>query len=77
VQPVGIENKKGKPLGEITPLDAIANNHRRRCRPSADPDTLVTTVAAKDSTVELAYEQYNESFKVVKPAGKRIRSEEG
>jgi len=77
-QPVSIENKKGKPLGDITPLDAIANNHRRRCRPNADPDTLVADGAATDSTVELAYQQYNESFKsAFSPAGKHIRSEEG
>jgi len=77
VQPVNIENKKGKSLGDITPLDAIANNHRRRCRPGVDPDALITAVATTDSTVELAYEQYNESFKsALKPARKPIRSEE-
>lgn len=56
-QPLAIESKAGKPLGEITPLDALANNQRRRCRP--DPDNSTPTTAPTDSTVELAYAHYN------------------
>jgi len=60
-QPLAIESKTGKPLGEITPLDAVANNHRRRCRP--DPEKFTPASAPTDSTVELAYEQYNDVLK--------------
>ncbi len=60
-QPLAIESKAGKPLGEITPLDALANNQRRRCRP--DPENIIPPCAPADSTVELAYEQYNEALK--------------
>ncbi len=74
-QPVRIEDKKGKPLGDITPLDAIANNHRRRCRPRVDSDALVQTLET-DSTVELAHEQYNESFKSAFKPVRKSRSEE-
>lgn len=80
-QAVGIEDKKGRPLGEITPLDAIANNDRRRCRPrvdaDADPDTSTMAELATDSTVEMVYEQYKASFKAaLKPSRKSIQSEE-
>lgn len=61
-QPVAIESKTGKPLGEITPLNAVANNHRRRCRP--DPDNATPTTVPTDSTVELTYEHYNDSLKL-------------
>ncbi len=60
-QPLVIESKAGKPLGEIAPLDAVANNQRRRCRP--DPENLTPATASTDSTVELAYAQYNDVLK--------------
>jgi len=60
-KPVSIESKTGKHLGDITPLDALANNHRRRCRPDSEK-TIPSTVLA-DSTVELAYEQYTNALK--------------
>jgi putative transposase len=80
-QPVSIEDTKGRSLGDITPRDAIANNYRRRCRPrvdrEADPDTSMTAVAATDSIVEMAHEQYNASFKpALNPGRKSTRLEE-
>lgn len=60
-QPLAIESKSGKSLGEITPLDAVANNHRRRCRP--DPENTTPTAAPADSTVEPAYEHYSDILK--------------
>ena len=60
-QPLAIESTAGQPLGEITPLDALANNRRRRCRP--DPDNATPATAPTDSTVELAYAQYNQVLK--------------
>jgi hypothetical protein len=44
-----------------TPLDALANNQRRHCRPDPDNSTPATTPA--DSTVELAYAHYNAALK--------------
>jgi len=61
-QPLSIESKSGESLGEMTPLDAVANNHRRRCRP--DPENTTPVTAPTDSTVELAYEQFNNTLKV-------------
>ena len=49
-QPVSVESKTGQPLGSATPLDALANNHRRRARPTDTPPKH----APKDSLVEQA-----------------------
>lgn len=62
-QPVGIESKSGQSLGGITPLDAVANNTRRRCR-NRSTETVTTegiaeamTDQSTDNIVELAYQQ--------------------
>jgi len=54
-QVVGVEDDDGHPLGAATPLDALANVHRRRRkpRPAAAPRN-----ARGENEVELAYRQY-------------------
>lgn len=62
-QPVGIESKSGQSLGGITPLDAVANNTRRRCRQHATETVPAQTLAeatadrVADNIVELALQQ--------------------
>jgi len=64
-QPITIESKAGKSLGDITPLDAVANNQRRRCR--SNPDQPILSTQPAESTVELTYEQYNKALKSTSP----------
>ena len=59
-QPLSIESKSGESLGKMTPLDAVANNQRRRCRP--EPQNTTPVQSPSDSTVELAYEQFNKTL---------------
>lgn len=62
---VGVENDKGESIGQATPLDALANLDRRRCK----PEPVDVTASAAPSTgqragpnlVELAYQQYHQS----------------
>ena len=67
-QPVGIESKSGQSLGGITPLDAVANNQRRRCRnrpgETASADRIAETITdhCVDHIVEIAYQKNNQVF---------------
>jgi transposase InsO family protein len=56
---LGVEDQEGNPLGEATPLDRVANVHRRRHKPG--PATSATHSATPDglNAVELAYRQYH------------------
>ena len=54
---VGVEDEDGKHLGEATPLDALANAHRRRRKPG--PATPATALPSQGpNRVELAFEQH-------------------
>jgi hypothetical protein len=61
---IGVEDEDGQALGAATPLDPIANAHRRRRRP--DPDDAVALAGPKvpggsaPNLVELAYRQYHD-----------------
>ena len=54
-QVIGVEDDNGESLGAATPLDALANVHRRRRQPRAiEAPTSGTT----DNAVEMAYRDY-------------------
>ena len=54
---IGIENDDGESLGAATPLDAIANSHRKRRKPTpADPTAPVTR---GPNLIELTYAKYH------------------
>jgi len=56
-QALSLEDAEGKPLGEVTPLDVLANNHRRRRKPT--PATQAPPRPSPDnSLVEIAYRQH-------------------
>lgn len=56
-QALSLEDADGKPLGEVTPLDVLANNHRRRRKPT--PTTQTPPRPSPDnSLVEIAYQQH-------------------
>jgi hypothetical protein len=59
-QVVGVEDEDGNSLGAATPLDALANCHRRRYKPAAANTTTATTApaAAGANLVELAHQQH-------------------
>jgi len=65
-QVVGVEDENGTSRGAATPLDALANCHRRRRKPEAvDTSTATNTntttappAAAGPNLVELAFEQH-------------------
>jgi hypothetical protein len=61
-QVVGVEDEDGNSRGAATPLDALANRHRRRRQPEAantSTATNTTTPAAVGpNLVELAFEQH-------------------
>ena len=59
-QVVGVEDEEGNSLGTATPLDALANCHRRRRKPAAANTTTATTApaAAGANLVELAFDQH-------------------
>jgi transposase InsO family protein len=59
-QVVGVEDEDGNSFGAATPLDALANCHRRRRKPEAASTTTVTTTppAAGPNLVELAFQQH-------------------
>lgn len=54
-QVLGVEGDNGESLGAATPLDALANVHRRRRQPQppAEPSP-----GSADNEVELAYREY-------------------
>lgn len=57
---MGVEDREGQPLGAATPLDPIANAHRRRRRPvAADTVTGGGAAATQPNPVEVAYQQYH------------------
>lgn len=58
---VGVEDADGNHLGIATPLDAVANAHRRRRKPSdSNASGTVTTLATRQGAnlVELAFERH-------------------
>jgi len=55
---LGVENDEGQPLGAATPLDAVANVHRRRRKPQP-PEASSPRRTGQDNEVELAYRQYH------------------
>jgi transposase InsO family protein len=55
---VGVEDDDGNSLGAATPLDALANSHRRRRKPEAVTPTTTTTPNKGPNLVELAFEQH-------------------
>ncbi|MEA3411082.1 MAG: integrase, partial [Pseudomonadota bacterium] len=57
-QVFGVEDDDGRSLGAATPLDAVANVHRRRHKP-LPPETPSSSGAGGDNAVELAYRQYH------------------
>jgi hypothetical protein len=54
----GVEDDDGQPLGPATPLDTVANVHRRRRKPSPT-DLDLPRRPARFNGVELAYRQYH------------------
>jgi transposase InsO family protein len=54
---IGVEDTDGQPLGAATPLDAVANVHRRRRKPQPLEESSLSSTG-KDNEVELAYHQY-------------------
>ena len=60
-QVVGVEDEDGNSLGAATPLDALANCHRRRRKPEAANTSTTNTppaAAAGPNLVELAFDQH-------------------
>ena len=57
-RPVKVESNRGKDLGGITLLDAVANNLRQRHR--AKPDT--TSDTCDDGLAERIHEQHNRAL---------------
>jgi putative transposase len=60
-QVVGVEDKDGNSLGAVTPLDALANCHRRRRKPEAANASITNikpAAAAGPNLVELAFDQH-------------------
>jgi len=58
---VGVEDEEGVLLGQATPLDALANLDRLRCKSDpAKPDpVLPCSTGEGPNLVELAYRQYH------------------
>jgi putative transposase len=58
---VGVENEEGAMLGQATPLDALANLDRRRCKSDPLNSDPVRPTATGDgpNLVELAYRRYH------------------
>jgi len=59
-QVLGVEDAEGQTLGTATPLDALANVHRRRRKPRPAATSVVADPSAENE-VELAYRQYHRS----------------
>jgi hypothetical protein len=57
-QVIGIEDEHGNSLGAATPLDALANCHRRRHKPETANPAPTTPAAASPNLVELAFQQH-------------------
>jgi len=56
-----LESESGTKLGDVTPLDPIANNNRKRLRPLPIADTKHTV-----NSVDLAYQDYCDSYQLDK-----------
>jgi putative transposase len=54
---VGVENDDGESLGAATPLDVLANRHRKRHKPTP-PDTILPA-AAGPNLIELTHHRYH------------------
>jgi hypothetical protein len=54
-QALGVEDEEGKSLGAVTPLDALANVHRRRRQPQPPEEPSPKDI---DNEVELSYREY-------------------
>jgi hypothetical protein len=54
-QVLGVEDDNGESLGAATPLDALANVHRRRRQPQPPEEP---SPGGADNEVELAYSDY-------------------
>ena len=62
---VAVESENGQRLGHATPLDTLANLHRKRVRPSSSQEKQ--PIAANDpdlSLVELAYQKQNAQISI-------------
>jgi len=57
-QVISVENNQGETLGEATPLDVLANTHRRRRKPATPVEAHQTTPQGLN-LVEMAYRQYH------------------
>jgi transposase InsO family protein len=67
-QAISVESLDGEPLGQATPLDLIANNHRRRHRPvntDVDSHPPPQTINAVDQ----AHQNYIDQFNLQTPDG--------
>ena len=60
---MGVEDTEGNALGSATPLDALANTHRRRRKPDPEgtPPITPSSSTTEPNLVELAYQQYHRS----------------
>ena len=56
---LGVEDEKGNPIRQATPLDAIANVHRIRHKP-APVKTPTLAPGTGPNLVELVYQQYHD-----------------
>lgn len=54
---IGVENDEGESIGAATPLDAVANSHRKRRKPGAS--TVVKSPPNGPNLVELTYQRYH------------------
>ncbi len=61
-QAISVESEKGEALGAVTPLDLVANTHRRRHKPaisSEEPKTAHQAESAGPNLVEISFRQYH------------------
>jgi len=56
---IRVEDKEGNALGLATPLDAIANQHRRRRRPTPGTPVEAPRRETGANLIELAHQQYH------------------
>lgn len=54
---VGVEDEQGRSLGEATPLDPLANAHRKRRKPAPAPQEMAARRGP--NLVEIAYQQHH------------------
>jgi len=58
IRVIGVEDDRGRSLGEATPLDAVANVQRRRRRPQQEAPASGDAATTGENEVELAYRQH-------------------